>query len=149
MELNQYFWEKHKEFILYTVVGVSSVAVNWLLYSGFVAWLPMFIANALSWGMTIVISFLLNKIFVFQSTCFAKNVLWKEGITFLTSRGVTGVLEVVAQPQLYEWGMNRPLFGVDGLEAKITVCVVLSIVNYISTKLWVFREPGTKEARSV
>lgn len=149
MEINQCFWEKHKEFILYTVVGVSSVAVNWLLYSMFVAWMPMFFANAMSWGLTIVVTFLMNKIFVFQSMCFEKNVLWKEAITFFTSRGVTGILEVVAQPQLYEWGLNRPLFGVDGLEAKVTVCVILSIVNYISTKLWVFREPDTEEAQSI
>ena len=59
------------------------------------------------------------------------------------------MLEVVAQPQLYAMGMDQPLFGVEGLEAKITVCVILSIINYISTKLFVFRENDTKTMESI
>lgn len=149
MHMNQNFIEKHKEIILYTVVGVSAVVVNWLLYSFFVAFLPMVVANTLSWAITVVFTFIINKIFVFQSMCFERSVVRKEAITFLTSRGVTGFLEVVAQPQLYTWGMDRPLFGVDGLEAKITVCVILSIVNYLSTKLLVFRQPDAKRIESV
>lgn len=149
MHMNQNFMEKHKEIILYTVVGVSAVVVNWLLYSFFVAFQPMVMANTLSWAITVVFTFITNKIFVFQSMCFERSVVRKEAITFLTSRGVTGFLEVVAQPQLYAWGMDRPLFGVDGLEAKITVCVILSIVNYLSTKLLVFREQDAKRMESV
>lgn len=143
------FWEKHKEFILYVVLGVSAVGLNWLLYSMLIVFMPMILANSLSWAITVVFAFITNKIYVFHSMCFERSVLRKEAITFLTSRGLTGFLEVVAQPQLYAWGMDRPLFGVDGLEAKITVCVILSIVNYLSTKLLVFREPHTKQMESI
>ena len=59
------------------------------------------------------------------------------------------MLEVVAQPQLYAMGMDQPLFGVEGLEAKKTVCVILSIINYLSTKLFVFRENDTKTMESI
>lgn len=142
---NQSFFEKHKEIILYTVAGVSAVVVNWLLYSIFVAFMPLVVANTLSWGLTVIFAFITNKLYVFQSRCFEPTVLKKEILTFITSRGITGFLEVVAQPQLYALGMDRPLFGVDGLEAKITVCVILSIVNYLSTKLLVFRVSGGKE----
>ena len=142
---NQSFCQKHKEIILYTAAGVSAVIVNWMLYSMFVAFMSVVAANTLSWGLTVVFAFITNKLYVFQSRSFEPAVLKKEIFTFFTSRGITGVLEVVAQPQLYALGMDRPLFGVEGLEAKITVCVILSIVNYLSTKLLVFRASGEKK----
>lgn len=145
---NRRFWIKHKELILYTVTGVLAVVVNWLLYAMFIRFMPMVIANTLSWGLTVVFAFITNKIYVFQSKSTSPAVLKKEILTFFTSRGITGFLEVVAQPQLYAWGMNRPFFGVDGLEAKITVCVILSIVNYLSTKLFVFRGNNSKRVES-
>lgn len=145
---NNSFLLKHKELILYTAVGVSAVVLNWMTYSLFMEFMPMVMANTMSWALTLVFTFVANKIFVFQSRCFERSVLKKEAISFITTRGVTGFLEVVAQPQLYAWGMNRPLFGVDGLEAKITVCVILSIVNYLGTKLIVFPESNSKRMKS-
>ena len=136
---------KYREFILYTTVGVSATAINWITYSVLVALVPMIIANAMSWAITVIYTFVTNKIYVFHSLSFERKIV----CTFLASRGVTGVLEVVAQPQLYAMGMDQPLFGVEGLEAKITVCVILSIINYISTKLFVFRENDTKTMESI
>jgi len=131
--------ERHRELILYIAVGVSMTLFNWIAYSDMVEVMPMFFANAFSWGLTTVVTFLMNKFFVFESRSFEKHIVAKEFISFVTARGVTGVLEIVMQPQLFALGMDHPFFGVEGLEAKITVCVILSIVNYISTKRWVFR----------
>lgn len=142
------FLERHKEFILYTVVGVGMTLFNWAAYSLFVEFLPMFVANAFSWAATTFVTFLLNKLYVFHSRSFERNIVIKEFISFFTARGVTGALEVVLQPELYALGMNRPLFGVEGLEAKITVCIILSLVNYVSTKLFVFRT-DVKRAESM
>lgn len=131
--------ERHRELILYIAVGVSMTFFNWIAYAGLVEMMPMFFANACSWGLTTLVTFLMNKLFVFESKSFDKCVVVKEFISFVTARGVTGMLEIVMQPQLYAMGMDGPLFGVEGLEAKVTVCVILSIVNYVSTKRWVFR----------
>lgn len=131
--------EKHKELILYIAVGVSMTFFNWIAYSDLVEVMPMFFANAFSWGLTTLVTFLMNKLFVFESRSFEKTVVVKELISFVTARGVTGMLEIVMQPQLYALGMDGTLLGVEGLEAKVTVCVILSIVNYVSIKRWVFR----------
>ena len=143
MRDNQWM-ERHRELILYIVVGVSMTFFNWIAYSDMVEVMPMFFANAFSWGLTTVVTFLMNKIFVFESRSFEKRIVAKDFISFVTARGVTGMLEIVMQPQLFAMGMDHPLFGVEGLEAKITVCVILSIVNYISTKRWVFRTSITQ-----
>lgn len=138
--MNDIRWtERHRELLLYTAVGVAMTVFNWLAYSDMIDIMPMFFANAFSWGLTTVVTFVLNKVFVFQSKSFERKVVTKEFISFVTARGVTGFLEIVMQPQLYALGMDHPLFGVEGLEAKVTVCIVLSIVNYVSTKLLVFR----------
>ncbi len=130
---------KKKELFMYTVMGVSATIVNWCTYSVLVQHTEIAVANAMSWLITLVFAFVTNKIYVFDSRSWEKNVVIKEMISFTTARGVTGFLEVFLQPQLYAMGLNQSLFGVDGLVAKITVCLSLVIVNYFSTKLIVFR----------
>ena len=135
---------KKKELVMYTVMGVSATIVNWCVYSILVPYTNIAFANALSWLITLVFAFVTNKIYVFDSRSWEKHIVIKEMISFTTARGITGFLEVFLQPQLYAMGLNQSLFGVDGLVAKITVCLSLVIVNYFSTKLIVFRrtEPG-------
>ena len=135
---------KKKELVMYTVMGVSATIVNWCVYSSLVPYTNIAFANALSWLITLVFAFVTNKIYVFDSRSWDKHIVIKEMISFTTARGITGFLEVFLQPQLYAMGLNQSLFGVDGLVAKITVCLSLVIVNYFSTKLIVFRrtEPG-------
>lgn len=135
---------KKKELVMYTVMGVSATIVNWCVYSILVPYTNIAFANALSWLITLVFAFVTNKIYVFDSRSWDKHIVIKEMISFTTARGITGFLEVFLQPQLYAMGLNQSLFGVDGLVAKITVCLSLVIVNYFSTKLIVFRrtEPG-------
>lgn len=139
MDVHFKFWLKHKEFIRYLFVGNSAILWNWVCYSILIQCLPMVIANTLSWGITTLFAFLVNKIFVFGSRDFRKSTLIKEFISFVTTRGLTGFMEIVMQPQLFEFGLNQAWFGVEGLQAKIIVCLLLSIVNYISTKCFVFR----------
>ena len=135
---------KKKGLVMYTVMGVSATIVNWCVYSILVPYTNIAFANALSWLITLVFAFVTNKIYVFDSRSWDKHIVIKEMISFTTARGITGFLEVFLQPQLYAMGLNQSLFGVDGLVAKITVCLSLVIVNYFSTKLIVFRrtEPG-------
>lgn len=139
MMKENHWMERHKEILLYIAVGVSMSLFNWIAYSDLIGLMPMFFANAFSWGLTTLVTFLMNKLFVFESRNFDKGIVAKEFISFVTARGITGVLEIVMQPQLYALGMDGSLFGVEGLEAKVTVCVILSIINYVSTKRWVFR----------
>lgn len=146
-EANMYA-RKYREFVTYVGVGVSSMIFNWIIYSVLVSVVPMAVANAASWVITVVFTFLLNKVYVFESRCFQKKVVLREMVSFLTSRGVTGVLEIVLQPQLYAWGMTGALLGVEGLEAKVTVCIGLSIVNYFSAKWIVFRPVNEKRVKS-
>lgn len=138
----------NKQMVMYTVMGVSATVFNWMVYAILVAFLPMVFANAFSWTATLLFAFVTNKYYVFESKNWDRSTVLKEMIAFTTARGLTGFLEIVLQPQAYALGLDKTIFGVEGLEAKITVCLGLVVVNYFSTKWIVFREPA-KEMESV
>ena len=138
----------NREIFSYILAGVAALLFNWMMYSVFVLFLPMALANFFSWSITMAFAFFTNKVYVFCSRDFSRRRVLKEAVCFLTARSVTGVLEIVMQPQLYALGMTKALLGVEGLQAKVTTCLILSVVNYFCTKLWVFRT-GEKRIKSV
>lgn len=123
----------------YIFMGVLALVFNWMLYSVCIMIMPMEFANLCSFGLTLVVAYLTNKVWVFHSMDFSVRTLLKEGASFFTARSLTGILEIVMQPQFYAIGITGSLFGVKGLQAKIIVCLILSVLNYLCTKLWVFR----------
>lgn len=126
---------QHKESLMYVVMGVSATVFNWGIYSLLVTFLPMELANAGSFAMTLIFAYVTNKIYVFESRSWGMRRVLREFCAFATARGVTGLLEIFLQPQLYQMGIDGALLGVKGLQAKVVVCLTLSIVNYFSTKL--------------
>lgn len=49
------------------------------------------------------------------------------------------MLEIFGVPLLVKIGLNQTLFGVDGALAKAVVSVVVVVLNYVFSKLVVFR----------
>ena len=58
---------QHKESLMYVVMGVSATVFNWGIYSLLVTFLPMELANAGSFAMTLIFAYVTNKIYVFES----------------------------------------------------------------------------------
>ena len=139
-------YKKYKEIIDYLFWGVCSTIVSWVTYyifelifknvtEGYVT-----IASILSWVCAFTFAFFVNKLFVFNSKSWEKSVALKEFVTFLGARAATGVLEVVGVPALVKIGLNYKVFGSEGLIAKILVSVVVVILNYVFSKLIVFKK---------
>ena len=97
---------QHKESLMYVVMGVSATVFNWGIYSLLVTFLPMELANAGSFAMTLIFAYVTNKIYVFESRSWGMRRVLREFCAFATARGVTGLLEIFLQPQLYllMWG---------------------------------------------
>ncbi len=141
---------KHREIIMYCVFGVTTTIVNWLFYSIFVESLGLIkalpnemailIAGILAWIIAVIVAFITNKLWVFESKSWERELVRKEALTFFGGRIATGVLEVVAVPALVSWGFDMTLFGVDGLPAKILVSVAIVILNYVLSKFVSFRD---------
>ena len=137
-----------KEVITYIIFGVLTTAVNWAVYTLFVKFLGIGVtfSNAVAWVAGVLFAFITNKLFVFESRSFKPIILARELLSFVAARAVTGVMEIFGVPLLIKIGLSRQLFGVEGAVAKALVSVIVIILNYIFSKLVVFkREPKKSE----
>lgn len=137
--------KKYWEIITYIFWGGMSTIVSWGSYSIFVhifgEWeSKVAVANVLSWLCAVVFAFFTNKLWVFNSKSWSLKVLLPEAAKFLSARITTGVFEIVAVPLLVAIGLNQMIFGIDGMVAKVLVSVVVVVLNYVFSKLFIFKK---------
>jgi putative flippase GtrA len=156
MEKIKELWHKYHEVIAYLFWGVMTTIVNWIVYTACVRILPespatlrifgsefssrIFWANVIAWAAAVVFAFFSNKIRVFESRSFAPSVAVPEFLKFAGSRAATGLLESFLVPFLVGCGLDQTVFGIEGSIAKILVSVIVVILNYVFSKLLVFRQ---------
>ena len=135
-------WKKYKEMIMYLIFGVATTVVNWVVYGALmqIPNMSMTIANTIAWVAAVLFAFVTNKWFVFESKTLELASLVKEFGMFVGSRVLTGIIEIAGLPILYYLGMNQSIFGVEGFAAKIVVSVVVVILNYVFSKIFVFKD---------
>lgn len=132
-------YRKHREVLLYLIFGVLCTVLNaavyfvmrWLLpESGF----RIAIANAVAWVIAVLFAYCTNRTFVFQSKS-QKTQAVREFYAFVAARVFSLVLEMGI---LY--GGVLLLHWSDGI-LKIIGNVVVVIVNYVLSKLIIFKQP--------
>lgn len=125
-----------KELILYAIVGILTIALN---YGTFILLYQVFhvnykIANIIALTASKTFGYVGNKNIVFQSHCATKKEFWLELLRFVLTRGFTGILDYLGL-----W------FAVDVLDAnpavsKAIVQVVVIVINYLTGKFFVFNK---------
>lgn len=131
-----------KEIITYLIFGVLTTLVNWVCYTVLVKYVncSITLSNAVAWIAGVLFAFITNKVFVFESKSFAPSKVLKEFISFVAARAITGVMEIFGVPLLVKIGLNQTIMGVDGAVSKIIVSVAVIILNYVFSKLIIFRK---------
>ena len=139
-----------REIITYLFFGLCTTAVNLISYSILIRLFPGKVApcNAASWLLAVLFAFFTNKLFVFESKSFEAKLVAKEFSTFMASRVLTGLMETFLPSLLIKAGLDMPLFGTEGLPAKLAVGIIIIILNYLFSKLVSFRKK-TEEAEEV
>lgn len=132
--------KKNKEIVLYIVFGGLTTVVNWVTYSLFVSFCSITVSNVIAWVFAVVFAYLTNKIFVFEQKSWKPNIAFFEFSKFVSSRLLTGVVEIAGVDILVYVGLNQTIFGIEGMVAKVTVSIVVVILNYFFSKLIVFKE---------
>ena len=134
--------KKYKEIIMYLFFGVTTTLVNWVVYTPLVNVLDVnaTVANFAAWFVAVVYAYITNKLFVFESKSWKTNVIVKEIIAFFGARIASGVFEIFLPGILMALGLNQTFFGIEGGIAKIVVSVLVIVLNYIFSKLFVFRK---------
>ena len=134
-------WDKvmNREVISYLIFGVLTTLVNWVVYAAMVkVHIDYRIATAVAWTVSVLFAFIVNKIFVFQSYNMHPAFVMKEITSFVACRAVSGVMEMVFMIVMVSW------IHMDEYISKIAVSVIVVIVNYVFSKLFIFRKSEEK-----
>lgn len=142
---------KYKEIIMYLIMGGLTTIVSWGTYTLFASLLPIgnedflvLTANGLSWVFAMTFAYITNKIWVFESKSWERHFLLKEFGMFVSARLLTGIFEVIAVPGLVWLGCSKTIFGVPGMLSKIIVSIIVVFLNYVFSKLIIFRKQEEK-----
>ena len=126
---------KYRDIIVYFVFGVLTTLVNFLVYFPLYNWLQLSatFSNILAWLAAVFFAFLTNKPFVFKSHDWSSNTVIPELTKFVGCRIGTGLLETAAI-----W-LFVDVLTWNGNWVKIVVSVFVVVLNYVSSKLLIFR----------
>ena len=128
--------QKHWDILSYLFFGGLTTVVNYLVY------LPCYnlfslsaaVSNAIAWAVAVAFAYLTNKPFVFRSHDWSAKTVIPELTKFVTCRIGSGLLEtgiLFLCVDLWAW---------DGNVWKIVTSVLVVILNYIASKLLVFKK---------
>ena len=125
--------QKNKEIIMYLVCVVLTTVVNIVVYYIFSNLLHMnyLFSNAMAWFLSVLFAYVTNRKYVFDSK---NNQIIKEAISFFGSRLATGIMDMVLMWFLVNFNI------VNDVVAKVVVNVIVVILNYILSKLVVFKK---------
>lgn len=148
-------FNKYKELINYVFFGVLATIVSigsFKIFDVILGEHLYMISNVISWIITVIFAYFTNKLWVFQSKSWKPNVVVRELIGFFGARlfslGVEelGLWLMIDKMNIGTMGFEILDFDVNGnLIAKVIMQVVIVILNYIFSKLIIFKKKDKKE----
>ena len=143
MEKIKELYKKYEEIIVYLIVGVMTTVVSWaakfianaLLFDNTMYPTPVenAVLSTINWTTGVIFAFFTNRRFVFKS----KEPMGKEASKFVLSRVSTWVLDIVAMQVFTALNINLVV-------ATVIVAVLVTIANYVFSKLFVFNKKETE-----
>jgi putative flippase GtrA len=127
---------KHRELIVYGVVGVAVTVLNIVLFWLFETTIELhyLAANGLAWVLSFIAAFYGNKYIVFRSTSSQAKRFFYELLTFFAARVISGALDMA----IMFAGVD--VISVNELAVKVFDNVVVIVFNYIAAKLVIFKK---------
>ena len=132
---------KYKELILYVFFGGLTTLVNWGGY-----WLladlfhvPYLWATAIAQIVSILFAYVTNRIWVFESKAKGAAAVFWEMVRFFGCRGASFVLDLLC----VRVGVGA--LHINDKVMKLLSNVIVIIVNYVFSKVFVFRKPPEKQ----
>lgn len=127
---------KYEDVLSYLFFGVLTTLVNFLVYYPLtnLAGLSATVSNVIAWAVSVAFAFLTNKPFVFKSHDWSGKVVLPELVKFVGTRVGSGLLEtamIFVFVDCLAWNGNI---------LKIVVSVLVVAINYVGSKLLVFRK---------
>ncbi len=148
----------NRETIMYIIFGVLTTLVNWVVYTafdklltggssaevtteGFRGAIDTFLskgtAGIIAWVAAVAFAYVTNRLWVFTERAHGAKDIALECGRFVGARVATGVIEILGTPALVVIGLKAQVFGLD--VAKLIVSVIIVVLNYIFSKIFVFK----------
>lgn len=132
MDLARKYWDV----LSYLFFGVLTTVVNYAVY------LPCYnllglsaaVSNVIAWVAAVAFAYLTNKPWVFKSHDWSMKTVVPELTKFVACRVGSGALETGIIFVFVDW------LGFDGNVFKLITSVLVVILNYIGSKLLVFKK---------
>lgn len=135
--------QSNKELFLYILCGIFAAILNLSAFYTLDHWMHIhyLLATAIAWACSTTFAFLTNKFLVFRAYDVTKRVLFREIITFLSSRGISGLIDL---------GGMYLLVSCLKLDHSLSKCMVLGLIvaaNYLLSRFWVFKKGRESDTR--
>ena len=130
------FIKRHWDVLVYLFFGGLTTVVNYLVYLPCCQLLgiPAAVSNVIAWVVAVAFAFLTNKPFVFRSHDWSASVVLPELTKFVGCRVGSGLLETLIIFVLVD------CLTFSGLWVKLFTSVMVVVLNYIGSKLLVFKK---------
>lgn len=128
--------DRLRETFSYLVVGFLTTVVSIVSYNLFrFVITDITVCTVLSWICAVGFAYITNRVFVFESK---NKSYFKEITSFVGSRIFSLIVEIVVMIVL------TSVFFINDRIAKIIVQFIIVVLNYITSKLFVFKKKDSK-----
>lgn len=137
---------KYKELVLYTLFGGVTTVANagsFLLMSEILGEEYTAVNNTVAWFVGVAVAFVTNKIWVFESKSRKPLTVLKEAVEFTLARLFSYVFETVGLVIAVDVFTCNTKWGQLGI--KLVLSVVVVIMNFVASKLIIFRKKSGKK----
>ena len=127
---------KYWDIVSYLFFGVCTTIVNYIIYIPCYNFLGMSatVSNMIAWVVAVAFAYLTNNPFVFKSNDWSAKTVIPELTKFVGCRVGSGVAETIV---LF---FAVDLLGWNGNIWKLVTQVMVTVMNYVASKLLVFRK---------
>lgn len=159
-------FQKYREVIMYLIFGVATTLVNFIVTFGLQRLFKLtqianeygkssskyqvlyLTANIIAWFVAVLFAFFTNKKYVFESRTVGAKAYFSEMGKFFGARAASGVVENALPSLLVKIGLDQSVsvviasktYTYESFWAKAITAVIVIILNYVFSKLFVFRK---------
>ena len=128
-------WQQYRHIVIYLVFGAVVTITNFAVYLPLHNWLHLSatVSNCLAWVAAVLVAFVTNKPFVFQSHDWSWKTVTAEFSKFVSFRLVSGIAETLILL------LTVDMLGWNGNLMKIITSVFVVVANYVGSKWLVFK----------
>ena len=126
---------KYNEIIMYGIFGVLTTIINLLIfYILDRLGVNVYLNNSIAWIISVLFAFITNKLYVFNSKDTSYKIIAKEGIAFFLARIFSYFVDMFTIFMIFQ------VMGINKMIAKIISNVIVIIINYLLSKIIIFKK---------